>query len=368
MRISGFLASLLAIAFLPSNVLSIAYPQRYRGGNRRPPTYRPTPSPRPPPTTTSPVVPETSPILSDPDTIFPPVEPTSPTRGSPPLTSPCVGPTCDGQTGITQPTGTNTQTQLEPTRTNTETGSQPTGTSTPNNCGGGGGGIQVQWTGEVVSYSWPQGSGVTEGCLDLTGFTGQVAIGGNDGTILEVNPSNYFDISYILGYTVPVVCTGNGESSGCNIDLFGNGGVEGDYWKNPTGPGGARDPGGYENCPTCVPWCYACSAADPFVAPCAGSAYAYPYDDGATRGPATALTCCVGTNCPSTGREGATAGGNPQLTRAEPCGLCAGTSKRSVDQLGEVMGVREEVSRPKHKRHGHRKGGYPYSPLLGAVS
>ncbi|KAL9125856.1 MAG: hypothetical protein Q9217_005001 [Psora testacea] len=344
MKTSSALALLLTLAALPSTVLGIAFPYGPRGGGggrRRPASISPNGGLPPSQTST------TSTSLS---AVVPTV--VSETQQSVPASVP----------GINEPSVSNTQSQP-----------QPSGSSLPNDCGAGGGGIQVQWTGDVVSYSWPKGSGQTQGCLDLTGFEGQVAIGGTGGTILEVNPSNYFDISYILGYSVPVVCSGNGALTGCNIDLFGNGGAEGQVKKNPTGPGGARDPGDYQGCATCTPWCYACSAADPFFAPCAGSAYVYPYDDGATVGPATALTCCVGTSCPTTGREGDTKGGNPQMTRDPPCGVCAGESKRSVDQLEHVMAKWERDSKPlspslvpkRHKRHGHRVGMNPYSPILG---
>ncbi|KAL9099312.1 MAG: hypothetical protein Q9163_005170 [Psora crenata] len=295
---------------------------------------------------------------------------------SPPSASaiiPATEPTEQTDPG-TAPTSEPSMPSITPSNT-TPSQSQSPGGDAANNCAAGGGGIQVQWTGDVVSFSWPGGSGQTEGCLDLTGFDGQVAIGGSGATILEVNTANYFDISYILGYSVPVVCTANGAATGCNKDLFGNGGKEGEVRKNPTGPGGSKDPGSYTGCATCTPWCYACSAPDPFFAPCAGSAYTYPYDDAATIGPATAVTCCIGTQCPSTGREGSGANGHPQLSRDPPCGLCSGGSKRSVDQLAEVMEKWKRESKPlspslssgKHKRHhghGHRLGMSPYSPYM----
>ena len=404
MKPSTSLTALLVIAVLPCNVLGVAFPQwrfgrpRYtntkptwddRWGRTRPPS---SPSSTAVPTIvpgTETAVPETVPTTGS--TIL---EPTLPTTLLPTEATACSGRRCSTQqslpsetltcTGTTcgQPTTRQPSTFQSSNSATTSQSQQPTGTITPNNCGSGSGGIQVQWTGDVVSYSWPRGSCQTEGCLDLTGFEGQVAIGGEDGTILEVNPSNYLDISYILGFSVPVVCTGNGAVTGCNKDLFGNGGREGQVQKNPTGPGGSRDPGAYQGCASCVPWCYACSAADPFFAPCAGSAYVYPYDDFATIGPATAVTCCVGTNCPSSGREGRTAGGNPQPERVEPCELCSGVSKRSVDQLEEVMGRWEREFKPvspsllargesRHRRHahgyGHRSGGSPYSPILAEI-
>lgn len=196
---------------------------------------------------------------------------------------------------------------------------------------------------------------------------GQVAVGGTGGTIFEGNPDGYFDVSYILGYSVPMLCSANGVKSGCSKDLLGNGGKPGTVHKNPTGPGGVHDPGSYNGCATCTPWCYACSAIDSFFAPCAGSAYTYPYDDAATVGPATGpITCCIGTGCGSTGREGSAADGNPQLSRDPPCGLCAAGSKRSVDEL-ETVFRRSEAEVParspsllprRNKIHGHHAGAH----------
>lgn len=240
--------------------------------------------------------------------------------------------------------------------------------------------MQIQWTGLEVSYSWSGGSGKTTSgtCVDLTGFQGQIAIGGAGGSIVEVNPSNYFDVSYILGYSVPVVCSGGGAITGCNKDLLGNGGKVGSIQKNPTGPGGAKDPGVYAGAADKTPWCYACSDIDAFFQPCAGSAYSFPYDDGATVGPATDVTCCIGTGCPVTGREGSTAGGHPEPSRNPPCTYCAGTTKRGLQELlvdGVMEGNATEVEggemgggrRRKHKRHGSAHGN-PWSPVLPAGS
>ena len=227
----------------------------------------------------------------------------------------------------------------------------------PSSTGGGGGGsctgsgMEIQWSGEKVSFSWSGGSGTTTGCTSLgSGFQGQVAVGGSGGTIFEGNPSGYFDVSYILGYSVPMVCSNNGAKTGCSKDLLGNGGKEGTVHKNPTGPGGNHDPGQYAGCATCTPWCYACAPPDPFFAPCSGSAYTYPYDDGATVGPASGpINCCIGTSCGTTGREGSTSKGHTELSRNPPCGQCAGSSKRSIDQLEEVFKRYEaEAPAPAH--------------------
>lgn len=252
---------------------------------------------------------------------------------------------------------------------------QPVSSTVPSSDGGGGGGgsctgsgMEIEWTGDAVSYSWSGGSGTTTGCLSLgSNFEGQVAVGGSGGTIFESNPSGYFDVSFILGWSVPMVCSSGGAKTGCSIDLSSKGSCpdqQGSVCKNPTGPGGSHDPGSYNGCASCTPWCYACSAPDPFFQPCSGAAYTYPYDDGATVGPASgAIQCCIGTSCGSTGREGSTAGGHPEPTRDQPCTLCSGGSKRSVEEeLDEVFKRAEEdmpVMSPsllprRHKRSSHR--------------
>lgn len=280
-------------------------------------------------------------------------------------------------TGAGAGTGVATADPVEPT-TATETGSggdteTATGTgSTPSSTGTSGGdsscsgsGMVIQWDGDVVPFSWSGGSGTTTGCLSVgSSWEGQIAIAGSGGTIFEGNPSGFFDVSYILGYSVPMVCSANGVKSGCSLDLLGNGGKAGTVHKNPTGPGGARDPGAYNGCASCSPWCYACDAPDAFFADCSGSAYVYPYDDGATVGPASGpITCCIGTGCGTTGREGSTKGGNPQPERDPPYAVCSGSSKRSADELEEVFKRYEaEAPAPTHspsllprKRKAHKQ-------------
>ncbi|KAL6719381.1 hypothetical protein ACLMJK_003620 [Lecanora helva] len=234
-------------------------------------------------------------------------------------------------------------TSAAPPITATSAASAPSSTSGSGGGGGGsctGSGMEIQWSGDEVSFSWSGGSGTTTGCTSLgSDFQGQVAVGGEGGTIFEGNPSGFFDVSYILGYSVPMMCSsGDNMKSGCSKDLFGNGGKAGQIKQNPTGPGGAHDPGSYNGCATCSPWCWACSAADPFFAPCSGSAYTYPKDDGASVGPATGtINCCIGTSCGSTGREGSTADGVTVTTGTSPCTPCGGGSKRSVDELENVF-------------------------------
>ena len=273
--------------------------------------------------------------------------PESVTGASEPVATP--GPATNTAVGSVGNTPINTATD-----TGAGGGSTTAGTAAPSSTGGGGGGgsctgsgMEIQWSGDEVDFSWSGGSGTTTGCTSLgSDFQGQVAVGGSGGTIFEGNPSGYFDVSYILGYSVPMLCSSGGVKTGCSKDLLGNGGKAGTVHKNPTGPGGEHDPGAYNGCATCTPWCWACSAADSFFAPCAGSAYTYPYDDAATVGPASgAIDCCIGTSCGSTGREGSGADGHPQLSRDPPCDLCAGASKRNIDELEDVF-RRYEVEAP----------------------
>ena len=210
-------------------------------------------------------------------------------------------------------------------------------------------GLSITWSGNAQNPYYTFNNHGTEGpatgCTDLgAGFNGQVGVSymGSDGrvhadgTIIELNPTGFFDVSYILGYTLPVVCSSNGASSGCATDLFNTGAscptpVHDGVCDNPTGPGGWRDSGAYQGNAGAWPWCNACSPPEAFFAPCSGSAYTYPYDDGATVGPATgSIQCCVGTACGATGREGNGKWGNNQPSRDPPCQACGTAGKRSL--------------------------------------
>ena len=209
---------------------------------------------------------------------------------------------------------------------------------------------------------------MTTGCLNLgTSFIGQVAVGGEGGTIFEGNYNGnnpqFFDVSFITGYSVPMLCTGSGGASGCSIDLASQGNScpqpNGNTCTNPVGENGNKQPGTYAGSMAAEPWCYACSAPDPYFQPCAGAGYTYPYDDGATRTSTTTITCCIGTSCGSTGREGNTKTGNPQTSRDPPCDLCpSGGSKRGLDEVFESFEKQQRSVSPsllprKHKRHSH---------------
>ncbi|KAK3168918.1 hypothetical protein OEA41_005366 [Lepraria neglecta] len=234
-------------------------------------------------------------------------------------------------------------------------------------------GMNIAWTGDQVSYTVGStgATGTTTGCLNLgTDFSSHVEVGGAGGTWFEGNYATgnpqWFDVSFITGFSVPMVCSGSeGHMSGCSIDLFSQGNAcpqpNGNVCHNPTGVYGSKDPGGYQGDMTATPWCYACSAPDPFFQPCAGSGYTYPYDDGATQTTTGTITCCIGTSCGTTGREGSKKAGNPQPTRDPPCNLCpSGGSKRGLDEVFDSFEKQQRAVSPsmlprKHKRHVHHR-------------
>ena len=231
-----------------------------------------------------------------------------------------------------------------------------------------GAGMTISWTGDEVPYSWSGGSGTTTGCTTLgSSFAGQVEVGGSGGTIFEGNYNGgemYFDVSFITGFSVPMVCSSSAGMSGCSIDLFSQGTEcpqkSGSVCTNPVGINGNKQPGSYGGDMGASPWCYACSAPDPFFQPCAGAGYTFPYDDTATQSASGTISCCIGTSCGSTGREGSTKDGHAETTRSsEPCQLCSsGGSKRGFDATNERNGPALSPSlQPRmHKRSLHKHG------------
>ena len=227
-------------------------------------------------------------------------------------------------------------------------------------------------------------SGMTrEVCLCFEPGATRAVIGTTDtgkmATLFEGSATGdigYIDVSYVQGYTYPMVCFGQGGSSGCSTDLYsvpgaqcpGGGGTKmGETCNNPQGPAGKRNPGSPPvsgNSPTASPWCEACSAPDPFFAPCAGGAYTYPYDDVAMAS-GTEITCCVGPQCaqkegiPRNSDKGNCNAGDV-ATRKDPCIPCAGTgsctapsSKRDLEEIFE-QATAEKRSMPHLRRHRHR--------------
>ena len=192
--------------------------------------------------------------------------------------------------------------------------------------------FQVSWSGDVVDLLDGNGTkvvGHTTGCTALSDYRHRNYLGEHFGTLLEYSPNSTFhwDISYVEGFTVPVICQGlysdreptANESSGCIADLNGNGGKL-HLLLNPTGPAGKHDPGPPIADIGAKPWCYGCSPPSPLWAQCAGSAYTYPFDDLAMGGMANVIQCCVGLGCKfRTGREGIGKNAYPQVDKCKPC-------------------------------------------------
>ena len=290
--------------------------------------------------------------------------------------------------------GPGVQNQVINTPSSTPTSSTPppppaaTSQSSSGGSGGGGGGFEsgtctgdgmnIFWTGDEVDYSVMelgtvnvQKTGTTKGCLNLGDFHSNMYIGGMNGTFFEGNwnaagpiPLTYFDISYIPGFSVPVLCKSSKGMSGCSIDLHAQGNKcpipGGDkLCNNPTGIFGDKQPGAPNTeDPSAIPWCYACAAPDPFFQPCAGSAYTFPNDDDATitAFPEETITCCVGTSCGKTGREGKTKGGTAGVVRSPMCNACPGNleSKRDVKAIMQQEPQTPSLLPRKHKRHQHQ--------------
>ena len=224
-----------------------------------------------------------------------------------------------------------------------------TGGSTGGNCAAVQGNMNVQLSGDNVAFRFDPPvagnptTGNTGNCGVWTfppGWSGRVHVGGGSGapfgsTLYEgnVNPaggSGAMDVSFVEGFSVPMLCTdnGNGFVSGCGIDLFTvgtcpTGGSEGGVCTNPQGPGGSRD--SKNNA------CEACSPPDPFFGPCSAAGFTFPTDDDANDGVSSLdISCHIGVSSQRTGREGDTATtGHPEAGR---CSVCT-SSKRSLEDI-----------------------------------
>lgn len=300
--------------------------------------------------------------------------------GSPQATPPVVIQGNVGENNNSNDEGDQTTTALPPTNTDEgstgedSTGGGSTGGGSSGECGGAvQGNMNVKISGDSVSYRLePSVAGNpttgTIGDCDVwsfpPGWNGRVHIGGGSGapdggTLFEGSvsgSSGAMDVSYVEGFSVPMLCTDNTNNfvSGCGIDLFSvgtcpTGGSAGGVCRNPQGPGGDRD--------SAVTWCEACSPPDPFFAPCAAAAYTFPTDDDAVDGVSGLdITCVVGASSQKTGREGNTATtGNPQAGR---CEVCAGstTTKRALEDVIFGRGVQPPSARtPSMLPRAHRK-------------
>ncbi len=133
-----------------------------------------------------------------------------------------------------------------------------------------------------------------------TGWAGRIAIGRdpdpgviNRGSLIEasfIGGVSSYDVSYVQGYSVPIVCSCKGVfNTGCNIPLF---------WHK-------------EKCPKMGPGnvCYnplrnsgqgRGTRAQAFFEPCQGGAMAYPNDyDSIVSCTENQISCCVGHGCPA---------------------------------------------------------------------
>ncbi|CRG86958.1 hypothetical protein PISL3812_03971 [Talaromyces islandicus] len=101
------------------------------------------------------------------------------------------------------------------------------------------------------------------------------------------------DISYVDGYSVPIVCSCNDVVvTGCTLDLF----------QLSTCP----DNDGQNACVNPLRSDLSATAASSFFAPCQGMAYTFPFDSSANSDgdcQSGHVTCCVGTNCPANPKQ-----------------------------------------------------------------
>ena len=234
-------------------------------------------------------------------------------------------------------------------------------------------------TNNVCGGSPPRGN--TKGtCICMNSGSVRVKIGTTDdtqigATLIEGNAvglssSSFYDVSYVEGYSWPVVCKSGNTMSGHNMDLHAGGNTcagaskMGDFCENP----------GYTNMTSSDPdQCWQCTLPSPFFAPASGAAYTYPQDDqdcpsgpnadsGVYASPMATggeLECCIGPHCaPNTmSAGGMTAMGNCNrgcrpCSQVESCaGPCQPKSKRGLEEL---FGKAAEKSRSR-KRHTHHR-------------
>ena len=138
--------------------------------------------------------------------------------------------------------------------------------------------------GSTTFYSFP------------TGWAGRIYVGkttdpANSKIEGSVTGSPDMDVSYVDGYSVPIVCKSAGKVSGCNTELFG---------LNGNTCGQNVDISGFQICKNPA-LTLNDGPPDSFFAPCKGKAYTYPNDNDANYSGVDATTnCCIGTAC-STG-------------------------------------------------------------------
>ncbi|KAL8796053.1 MAG: hypothetical protein Q9195_001629 [Heterodermia aff. obscurata] len=135
--------------------------------------------------------------------------------------------------------------------------------------------------GSTTFYSFP------------TGWAGRIYVGkttdpANSKIEGSITGTPDMDVSYVDGYSVPIVCTSAGKVSGCNTELFG---------LNGNKCGQNVDISDFQICKNPA-LTLNDGPADSFFAPCQGKAYTYPNDNDANYSNVDATTnCCIGTAC-----------------------------------------------------------------------
>ena len=135
--------------------------------------------------------------------------------------------------------------------------------------------------GSTTFYSFP------------TGWAGRIYVGkttdpANSKIEGSVTGTPDMDVSYVDGYSVPIVCKSAGKISGCNTELFG---------LNGNKCGQNVDISGFQICKNPA-LTLNDGPPDSFFAPCKGKAYTYPNDNDANYSNVDATTnCCIGTAC-----------------------------------------------------------------------
>ena len=259
---------------------------------------------------------------------------------------------------------------------------------------------------DEVDWIWAKDGAVLKSgktrssCVCLEGSSWRINIGSkittsSKTTLIEGNPyqpekkentvkRDFFDISYVVAYTYPVVCYSQDKQamSGSNLNLHTyakENGIAGCDDANEIGES-CTNPGYplLEKNDT-LHGCWKCTLPSPFFGAASGAAYTYPYDDagkasgpmvkgGVYRSPMASvdvgelIECCVGEKCPpntfSTG--GMSAWGVCERPDCKPCDEVVpncrtnptpGNGKRDVDEAAFEEAAPAPQSRKRHTHH-----------------
>ena len=253
--------------------------------------------------------------------------------------------------------------------------------------------MNIKFTTDSLDVPFTAGNGghsaqtsTKNACICMTGGSVRVNIGSNnpgdhttlvEGNAAGLNDNSFFDVSYVEGYSYPVVCWNDHDPtrmSGSNIDLYAEGKCS-DPSKTKMGDICNND--GYVLLVSGDPAhdCWKCTLPSAFFAPASGAAYAYPYDDCPCASDPVAgqpyqspmatggdLTCCIGPQCcantMTTG--GQTRKGNCNRPDCMPCS--AGFSWGHCDAKCNPGAQNRDYERVLHqaslrKRHHHHQHG-----------